>query len=317
MRIPFLKEIKSSFKWISRKTQKWSPPGFGGFSVHQVVKHLVRHNNIPDISEKAAAISYNFIMSIPPTCLFIFTLIPVLPLVSRNTIKLQLHSLIFEVIPSETYNKGLVTFVDGFIDGSKIGLISFSFVISLFFASNGVMGLMRSFNRTGYEGFKEYKGLRERWGAIKLTLMLFALLTGTIILLFLQSNVLEWLGIRNLLIGRVILLGRWFLMGALIFFSYAFVYRYAPSTISRWKLISPGAIFATALSIIVTLGFSYFVGNFGRYNFLYGSIGTIMVIMSMIFLNSFVASLGFRLNLSIHLLSNEKERKISKRQKME
>lgn len=293
---------------MNNRAKAWSPPGFRGFSLQEVLKFTIKHNSIPDISEKAAAISYNFIMSIPPTCLFVFTLIPILPFVPRAAIKHQLHGLIFDIIPSQTYNRGLIAFVDSFIDGSKIGVISFTFVISLFFASNGLMGLMRSFNRGRYEGFKEYKGLRERWGAIKLTAMLFGLLLLAIVLLFLQSNVLEWLGIRDTFWGRVILLGRWVLLGALIFFSYAFIYKYAPSTTSRWKLISPGAVTATILSIVVTAGFSYFVSNFGRYNLLYGSIGSIMVVMSMIFLNSFVAFIGFLLNLSIHLLSTEKER---------
>ena len=56
------------------------------------------------------------------------------------------------------------------------------------------------------------------------------------------------------------------------------------------------------LTILVTLGFSVFVNNFGRYNLLYGSIGTIMVVMIMIFLNSLVVMIGFEINLSINTL---------------
>lgn len=273
------------------------------------MQYITRHYDVPGLTEKAAAISYNFIMSIPPTCLFIFTLIPGMPFVSREGMKNQLHGLIHDIIPSHAYNEGLINFVDRFIDSSKIGLISFTFIISLFFASNGVMGLMRSFNKAEYAGFKKNKGLKQRWEAIKLTLMLFALLFVTLVLLFLQSNILDWLGIHNEVIQSLILIGRWVLIGSLIFFSYAFVYRYAPSTTKRWHLISPGAIIATTLSIIVTVAFAFFVDNFGRYNILYGSIGTIMVVMVMIFLNSLVAFIGFLFNLSIHLLCSKSERK--------
>lgn len=290
------------------KSRSWKPPGFRGLSIHEVFRFIGRHYNMPGITEKAAAISYNFIMSIPPASLFIFTLIPELPFVSRKVMKNQLHGLIVDIIPSSTYNQGLINFIDSFIDSSKIGLISIVFVLSLLFASNGIMGLIRSFNQADYAGFKKNKGLKRCWDAIRLTLMLFALLFVTIGLLFLQSNILEWIGIKNALLQKVILMGRWIPIIGLIFFSYAFIYRYAPSTTRRWRFISPGAVIATILSIIVTLGFSFFVSNFASYNLLYGSIGTIMVVMIMIFLNSLVTFFGFLINLAIHILCIRSER---------
>jgi len=240
-------------------------------------------------------------MSVPPTCLFLFTLVPNLPFVSKRDLKVQLHSLIHDIVPSRTYNEGLIKFVDSFINGSKIGLISFTLILSLLFASSGIIGIMRSFNKD-YIGFEKIRGLKKRWEAIKLTLMLFGLLLTYLFLLLLQKNILDWLGIRNIQIKNLILVAKWLLIVALIFYSYAFIYRYAPSTTKRWKFISPGAIIATVLSILVTIGFTTFVDNFGRYNLLYGSIGTIMVFMIMIFLNSLVVLIGFEFNLSINTL---------------
>lgn len=305
-------QITTPFRWIREGSKSWDPPGFRGLSLYKVVRYITRNYDVPNLTEKAAAISYNFIMSIPPTCLFLFTLIPNLPFVSKEGMKHQLHGLIYDIVPSQTYNKGLISFVDSFIEGSKIGLISFTFILSLLFASNAVMGLMRSFNKADHVGFEKYKGLKQRWEAIKLTLLLFGLLFATLILLFLQGNILEWLGIRNNILQQVILVAKWILIGSLIFFSYAFIYRYAPSTTKRWNLISPGAIIATSLSIFVTIGFSLFVENFGKYNLLYGSIGTIMVVMVMIFLNSLVAFIGFLFNLSIHTLCSRTEQKINR-----
>ncbi len=304
-RIPLL--IKQFVQWFGNESKSWKPPGFYGLSIFEVTKDISKHFKFSDLTEKAAAISYNFIMSIPPACLFIFTLIPGLPFISRDMLRQQLHSIIYKVIPSEVYNHSLITFVDRFIDGSKFGVISFTFILSLFFASNGVMGLIRSFNTGEYIGFKKNKGLAQRWEAIRLTIILFSLLLITLILLFLQDNILDWIGIRDLLIRKIILTGRWVLAVGLIFFSFAFIYRYVPATIQRWKLFSPGAVIATCLSIIVTLGFIFFVENFGRYNVLYGSIGTVMVVMVMVFLNSMVTFLGFMINLSIHILRNGKE----------
>lgn len=295
-------------KYLIRKSKKWSPPGFQGMTLYAVMRNFVKDFNMPDFTEKASAISYNFIMSVPTSCLFLFTLIPNLPFVSKRGIKFQLHGLIHDIIPSRTYNAGLIQFVDSFIDGSKIGMISSTFILSLFFASGAVMGLMRSFNKN-YVGFERVRGLKKRWEAIKLTIMLFGLLLMCLLLLLLQRSMLKWLGIQNVDLRNLIMYGKWIFIIGLIFSSYAFIYRYAPSTTRRWNLVSPGAVVATFLSILVTIGFTTFVNNFGRYNILYGSIGTIIVIMIMIFLNSLVVLIGFEINLSINTLKTIAETK--------
>lgn len=274
--------------------------------MYAVMRNFVKDFNMPDFTEKASAISYNFIMSVPTSCLFLFTLIPNLPFISKRGIKYQLHGLIHDIIPSRTYNAGLIQFVDSFIDGSKIGMISSTFILSLFFASGAVMGLMRSFNKN-YVGFQRVRGLKKRWEAIKLTMMLFGLLLSCLLLLLLQRRMLKWMGIENVDLRNLIMYGKWIFIVGLIFYSYAFIYRYAPSTKRRWNLVSPGAVVATFLSILVTIGFTTFVNNFGRYNILYGSIGTIMVIMIMIFLNSLVVLIGFEINLSINTLKTNAE----------
>ena len=295
-------------KYLVQKSRRWYPPGFQGISLYAVLKSIFKKFDVPHLTERAAAISYNFIMSVPPTCLFLFTLIPNLPFISKRSLKFQLHNLIRDIIPSRTYNSGLIDFVDTFIDGSKIGLISFTFILSLFFASSGVIGLMRSFNKD-YVGFEKIKGLKKRWEAIKLTLMLFGLLLGCLILLLMQRNILRWLGIQNVEVRNLILYGKWIFILGLIFYSFAFIYRYAPSTTKRWKLVSPGAVIATFLSILITIAFTFFVDQFGRYNLLYGSLGTVMVVMIMIFLNSLAVLIGFEFNLTIHTLKTEAERK--------
>jgi len=294
--------------YLKEKSKKWVPSGFQGISLYEVLKYFMKEFSIPNLTERAAAISYNFIMSVPPTCLFLFTLIPNLPFVSKRGLKHQLHGLIVDIIPAPANNQGLIQFVDSFFDGSKIGLISFTFILSLFFASNAVMGLMRSFNKD-YIGFHKIKGLKKRWRAIKLTILLFSLILLCLILLLVQNDVLNMIGIKNIKIKHLILYGKWVFIIGLIYYSYAFIYKYAPSTKKKWKLVSPGAIIATSLSIVATIGFSAFVNNFGRYNILYGSIGSVMILMIMIFLNSLVVLIGFEFNVSINSLKSISEEK--------
>jgi membrane protein len=240
-------------------------------------------------------------MAIPPICLFLFTLIPHLPFIKKRTIEVQLRTLITDIIPAREHNKNLIDFVDSFLDHPKIGLLSFGFVLLLFFGSNGMIGLMQSFNKN-YIGSAKRTGLQNRWVAIRLTALIMSLLMACLLLLIMQGAVLKWLGIENALLLKIIVLARWVFIVGLIFFSIAFIYKYAPDIRKKWKLASPGSILATTLSIIATVGFSIFVNNFGKYNALYGSIGTVIVLMSLVYINSLVLLIGYELNVSIHSL---------------
>jgi len=173
-----------------------------------------------------------------------------------------------------------------------------------------MMGVMRSFNRN-YIGFEKRRGLHKRWVAIKLTALLYSLLLVCLLLLVVQSSILSFVGIKNATVKQIILYGRWIFIVALIFYSFAFIYKYAPSTLKRWHLLSPGAILATFLSILSTIGFSAFVNSFGRFNVLYGSIGTIMVVMILVFINSLIILIGFEFNVSIKTLRAMAEHRAS------
>ena len=301
-------------RYLSDKSKKWVLPGFQGIPLYEVVKFFRKQLRVSGLTERASAISFNFIMSIPPTCLFLFTLIPNLPFVPKDDIQNELHNLIFDMVPAKSYNAGLISFVDFFFEGSKIGILSFGFILLLFFASNAMMGVMRSFNKN-YIGFEKRKGLHKRWVAIKLTAILYSLLLLCLVLLFMQSNILKWVGIKNVWLRETIVYGKWIFIVALIFYSFAFIYKYAPSMQKRWKLVSPGAIIATSLSILATLGFSAFLNNFDRYNVLYGSIGTIIAFGTLVFLNSLVILIGFEFNVSINSLRAMAElRKLEEKQ---
>lgn len=288
-------------KFVTEKSKHIVLPGFDGVPLYDVGVFFFQQVNKVGLTERASAVSYNFIMAIPPTCLFLFTLIPQLPFIRQRSFQWQLRSLIREMIPAPEYNKGIIDFVDSFWESSRIGLLSFGFVLLIFFASNGMMGLMRSFNKN-YIGFQRRTGIQARWAAIKLTLIMMGLIFACLLLLSLQGIVLHWLGINSDFLRTVIRTLRWVFLIALIFYAFGFIYKYAPAIQKRWRIASPGAILATFLSILSTVGFSIFVSMFGKYNALYGSIGTIIVLMIVIYINSLVLLIGYELNVSIHSL---------------
>jgi membrane protein len=259
-------------------------------------KQLKEHG----LSERAAAVSYNFIMAIPPSFLFLFTLIPSLPFVSKKLIKLQLHAIIVDIIPNAVYNKQVISFVDSFINGSKIGLLSIGILTSFYFASNGIMGLMRSFNKKNV-GFLRRKKIVMRFIALRLTTVIFALLSAYIILLILQGALLKAL-VTNKGTREIIENTRWIFIILLVYSIIGFIFKYAPAIRDKWAFSSPGTILATTLSLLATMGFAFFVQSFGKYNALYGSIGTVMMVMALIYINSIALLIGFELNVSIHSL---------------
>jgi membrane protein len=289
-------------RFVSDKSKKIILPGFDKVPLYDVGVFFFSQVKKVGLTERASAISYNFIMSIPPMCLFLFTLIPNLPFINKNQIMRQLRRIIEDIMPSPEYNKGIISFIESFLGDPRIGLLSFGFLLLIFFASNGMMGLMRSFNKN-YIGFEKRTGLQSRWTAIKLTLIMMGLILGCLLLLIMQGIVLRrWLGIRDLTLLYLIRFLRWFFIVALVFYANAFIYKYAPAIQKRWKIVSPGAILATFLSILTTVGFSLFINNFGKYNALYGSIGTIIVLMTIIYINSLVLLIGYELNVSIHTI---------------
>lgn len=289
-------------RFLIEKSKKIILPGFDRVPLYDVIIFFLAQVRKIGLTERAAAISYNFIMAIPPTCLFLFTLIPQLPFIRKKAIQSQLHRIIQDIIPAKEYNKNINAFIDSFFDNARIGLLSFGFILLIFFASNGMMGLMRSFNKN-YIGFERRTGLQTRWTAIKLTSLIMGLVLLCLILLIMQGFVLKnWIGIKNQGLITTIRTLRWLFIVALIFYAIAFIYKYAPAINKRWRLFSPGSILATFLSILATLGFSFFLNNFGKYNALYGSIGTVIALMVIIYINSLVLLIGYELNVSIHSL---------------
>lgn len=303
-------------RYVTNRSKKIILPGFDGLPLYDVVQFFLTQIRKESLSERASAVSYNFIMAIPPACLFLFTIVPQLPFLPKRPLKRQLHRLIVDIVPAPEYNKHIMEFIDSFLDETRIGLISFGFILLIFFASNGMMGLMRSFNKN-YIGFEKRSELQSRWTAIKLTTIMMGLVLLCLTFLIMQGVVWRWIGIKSDILITLINSIRWVFIIGLIFYSIAFIYKYAPAIQKRWRLVSPGSVLATFLSILSTLSFSIFVNNFGKYNALYGSIGTVIVLMSIIYINSLVLLIGYELNVSIHsmkALAEERTRQEEKAQ---
>jgi len=286
-------------KFIIRKSKNIIPPGFSGIPLFDVVRFFFIQIQKTSLNERAASISFNLLLAIPPACIFIFTLLPYLPIEDQLA---QLYELIRDVIPGKQNHDPVINFLKDFASIERGSLLSFGFILALYFSSNAMIGIMRSFNKMNYIGFSQRHYVHDRWVAIKLTLILFLIIFLSIVALVSRGMVLTWLGVEDPAIRTLILNVRWLVIILLFFLTISFIYRHAPAVHKKWKLVNPGSILATFMMIVFTMGFSYYVVNFGNYNKLYGSIGTVLVLMLLIYFNSLVLLIGFELNVSISSL---------------
>lgn len=303
--MPFLATIKEKIlnsapvNFIADKCKQIHLPGFRSVPLYDVWLFFWKQVKTIGMTERASAIAFNFTMAIPPAIIFIFTLIPFIP-ISDEFIN-ELYTLIRDIIPGQKNNSPLIAFLDDFLKRPRNGLLSLGFVLALFFSSNAMMGIMRSFDKN-YIGFNKRTDIQKRLIAIRLTLIFYLLLLISIFMIALRAEVLRWFDIRNETVLVIIKNLRWVVIVLLFFYMISFIYRYAPAVHKKWKIITPGSLLATFLMLLFTMFFSWWINNYGNYNKLYGPISTVLILMLLIYFNSLVLLIGFELNVSISSL---------------
>lgn len=301
--------------FVITRSKRWILPGFKGLPVYDVLMFLLRQIKKEGLNIRAAAISFNILMAIPPFLIFLFTLVPYLP--GQQNFVRELLSLIRDLTPNRETFIWVKDFIEDFTK-PRSGLLSVGFIAAGFFASNAMLGIMSSFNRSLHVSYRQRRNFfQNRLAAIKLTFFIATIFMASILLLILQgsilTNVLRWLHLENDTIRWWINLVRWLVIVALIYFAIGLIYRFAPAVQRKWSINSPGTTLATFLIILITVVFSYWVNNFGTYNKVYGSIGTVIILMSSFFFNSLILLIGFELNVSINFLKIEAETRHGKR----
>jgi membrane protein len=289
------------FNWLISQSKKIRLPGFYGIPLYDVIIFFYKQVRRVGLTERTSAISFNFIMAIPPMIIFLFTLIPYLP-ISQALIN-QLYELIREIIPGEKNYTPIIDFLNDFLTNQRYGLLSIGFIVALYYSSNAMAGIMRAFDKN-YIGFRKRSYWEAKKTALQLTLILLLLMLVSLVLLIMQGAVLNWI-VQSKLLRVIIINVRWIIIILLFLASISFIYRHAPFVHKRWRLINPGSVLATTLMLFFIILFSYWVNHFSNYNKLYGSIGTLLLLMLLVYFNSLVLLIGFELNVSINSLRHE------------
>lgn len=304
--------------FLVRRSKTTILPGFHGLCLYDVVKFFFSQVNRIGLRDRASSIAFNFIMAIPAAAIFLFTLIPYFP-VAKN-MQDELFKFIQDVLPNTESRSLIMTTMHDLFNKPKTGLLSIGFILALFYSSNAMLGIIRTFDASLVVK-KKKKFLQRRLRAIKLTLVLIMLLIVTILICIGQgalfASFLKWLSVSNIEKNFWTELLRWLIVVTLFFLSVAYIYKYAPSIQKRWRLWSPGAVFATFLIVLTTWLFSIWAQNFSSYNRVYGSIGALLIIMLLIFINSLMLLIGYELNVSINYLKQKSDERILEEKKDE
>ena len=286
--------------WLLNRSKTFSPAGFEGMALFDVIVFFRQQITRIGFSTRAAGISFNIMMALPAGLIFLCTLVPYLP--KAVHFERALLRALADILKNAGTYRLLADIIHDFFTTQRNGLLSFSFAAAIFFSSNAMMGIMRTFDRSYFEE-RSSRFLAKRWTAIKLTSLLIMLVFATVLLLATQGSVkfflLKKIHLNTPVVSSVIQVTRWILIIALNYLTIAFIYRWAPAVRNRWPLSSPGAILASILTIITSWLFGEWVNNFGQFNKVYGSLGTVLIIMNLVYINSLVLLIGFELNVSI------------------
>lgn len=278
------------------------PPGFQGASLYSVFQFFFKGVINPKFNLYAGSLSWNFFLAIFPSLLFLFTLIAYIQLPGFNLQKTILQQLDL-FLPEEAYRIVRSTVRD-IVSRQRSDLLSFGLLTALYFASNGVFSMMLAFDSNFNESEKHKRNFFQKRGkSILITLGISILILLSLSVLISGNLMSAWI-VKKKLLNKDIMLAfvtmvQYLTLTSLVFFIMSSLYYFGHSARARWKFFSPGAIVSTTLSLITTFAFTAYVEEFDSYNKLYGSIGAIIVLMLLIYVNTLCILIGFELNRSI------------------
>ena len=296
MRILFKLQI-----WIRDRLSFIVLPGFDGMPLYDVLVFFFQGLFKGVITYRAAAIAFNFFLSLIPFILFLFTLIP---FVIDVDFQEHLFGLMEEIVPYEIYNlaEGTVREVVSRPSGS---LLSVVFLTTIYFATNGVDAVLEGFNQS-YFDIEIWPWWKQKIRAFFLMITLAVLMIISMIFLAFGKQAITILSIEGIINGPLSILSlrllQWLVIIGSMLLSISILYyfgQYKEKGAIKYRFISPGSILSTGLFVTGGLLLKMYFENFSRYNLIYGSIGSLIILLIWLYYNSIILLIGFELDTSI------------------
>ena len=283
--------------FILNIAKKIKPIGFSGLSIYDVTIFFWKGLMEGAITTRASSLAFNFFLAFFPSIIVFLTLIPYIPVIGLQETLMELLNV---VLPPST-NEITFQALDDIINNTRASLLSIGFLLALYFSTNGINSLIEAFNAS-YHIRENRPIIQQRILSLGLTLLLSFMLIIAMGLIIFGKFAVSYLTEYKLITqyaGELILYGKWFTILLVLWLGISVLFHLGPSIKSKWKLLTPGSILATLGIIITSIGFNYYINHFSQYNKIYGSIGTLMIILIWMYFNSIILLTGFELNASI------------------
>ena len=274
--------------------------------------------------DRAAGVAFNFFVALFPLLLFFFTLIPYIPIPHLYE---RVMMLIKDfLIPSGTLDYVTET-IDGIMNQPHEGLLSISILLCLVFGSSGIVAFFNGF-RNVYANYVSDKGLTVKgWIIQRLFAIMMLVIIGVLVILSVILISTGGMALHSLVTNNIIAQGkflfylfsilRWIVAIFALCLGIALLYYFGnvrfdehyrkelrhPNRKGKkyreFVIFSPGTILATTLFVVGTVGFNAYISNFSKYNALYGSIGTLIILLLWIWIVAILILTGNDLNSGI------------------
>jgi membrane protein len=287
--------------------QKIELPFLKGLSFYELLKLYGNVIVKGELSYRAAAISWSFFMALFPFALFILNLIPFIPI---ENFQADFLEFVANGVPPRTYD-AIENIINDIMHNSHSGLLSTGFVLSIFLMANGLNAILSGFENSKHIVHK--RGFyRQYFVAIFISLLLSLVLLITVAAIiifevFIQKTIIQEVLSQNVS-DKISLLewGRYGFVIIMILLTVSILFKFGIKRDKNRAFISVGSVFTTILFIISSYGFGIWVVKFSKYNELYGSIGTLLIMMFYIWINCMILLLGFELDAAINKLKRER-----------
>jgi len=308
-------DILRRLKYLSLKIERWLQqklsfivlPGFDGMPLYDVMEFFFRGLFKGVITYRAAAIAFNFFLALIPFVLFIVTLIP---FVTTPYFQVDLLDLLDEIIPASVYNLAESTLIE-IVSRPSSGVLSIVSLLAIYFSVNGIDAILEGFNQSFHQ--------TEIWPWWKQKVQAFFLMVGLSILVFVSMSLLGFgkdiinlLAAQGIITHKLTLLAlialQWLIIILSILLSISLLYYFGQQKdreVNKYRFFSPGSILATTLFVFGGVLLKMYFENFSRYNLLYGSIGSLIILLIWLYYNAIILLIGFELNASIRKSRSE------------
>jgi membrane protein len=264
------------------------PRSFG-----HVLVRAVREFGEDAMSIYAAALAYRALFALFPFLIFLVALVAFLDMPQLFA---WMQSQAAMVVPQESMQQ--VNQVIAELQTPRGGLLSIGILLALWSASSGVMSAMEALN-VAYDVIER----RPMWKRIPLavfyTVSIAVLMLTAAALMVLGPQAAQWvaqrLGLEQMLV-TVWSWMRWPVAVLLLMLVVSLVYYAGPNVKARFRFITPGAILAVVIWVAASVGFGYYVSNFGNYDATYGSLGAIVILLFYFYLSAAVLLFGAEVN---------------------